>query len=1178
MAVYITRKRKVEENLHAESVPVCSSMIKSRMLLPVVMAAKTKWGAVKDRVTGTPADDPDAKLEANLENAEPELCIRLLQVPSVVNYSGLRRRLEASDRAWIVVFLELRGLDLLMEALERLSGPGCARIADALLQLTCIACIRAVMNSSEGLHFILDNEGYVRTLTQALDMSNVMVKMQVFELLAALALFDPRGQHLALDALDHYKSLKKQQYRFSVIMNELHGTDNVPYMVTLMSVINVLVLGQEDLRKRDRLRQEFIGLQLLDVLPKLRETEDQDLNIQCDAFEDSLTEDEEEMERLYGGIDMSSHQQVFTSLFTKVSSSPSSVQLLSILQALLLVDPDRSEVWMALEHLADRATLMSQDSDMSADSLLERLLPRKSLSANHRIRTIDRAVQTRLPDSPSATPGAPSSPLPGVGAPPPPPPLPGMGAPLPPPPPLPGMGAPPPPPLPGMGAPPPPPPLPGMGAPPPPPPPPLPGMGAPPPTPPPLPGMGAPPPLPGMGAPPPPPPLPGMGAPPPPPPSPLPGMGAPPPPPPPPLPGMGAPPPPPPLPGMGAPPPPPGDIMAAQAVQGLGKSYQSPAPCPTLRMKKLNWQKLPSRALAAHQSLWTSVSLDSVEPDYCSIEQLFSFPPTETKTRTKSKTEPKEISFIDAKKNLNFNIFLKQFKCSHEDFVSLIRRGDRSRFDVELLKQLIKLLPEKHEVGNLKSHQADKDKLASVDQFYLLLLDVPSYTLRIECMLLCEESSCLLETLKPKVELLDRACQSVMESTRLPSFCKLILSVGNFLNYGTHTGNAEGFKISTLLKLTETRANKSRITLLHHILQEAEQNHPDLLNLPDDLEICEKAAGLNLESIQSESSSLFKQLKSVESKVSCSPEDLKEQYLSTIQESLQACEQLQQLLSSLEDRRTDLCVYLCEDGSSFSIDELLNTIKTFRGLFLRAIKENESRRQQEKRRKQQEEDRKLKGDTNKIIRKDVSNKDEGCIIDNLLSEIRKGYNLKRTRPRAERGSRVHDHPAVIQRSPAVDEPDSSVSSQSEKPAEPAEADQIPSDPQAETRPEPESAETEVGPPETQNSSEPSTSTAAADTEQDEIRTRLQDSEVDSVGPDRETRERGPAGEDEIQLPTESRGDKEDSEFEDIPSFEARTTENNADPDSDEPAKKSRTSPAGPKVGSNHKAKRGCVSH
>lgn len=39
----------------------------------------------------------------------------------------------------------------------------------------------------------------------ALDTSNVMVKKQVFELLAALCIYSPEGHMLALDALDHYK-------------------------------------------------------------------------------------------------------------------------------------------------------------------------------------------------------------------------------------------------------------------------------------------------------------------------------------------------------------------------------------------------------------------------------------------------------------------------------------------------------------------------------------------------------------------------------------------------------------------------------------------------------------------------------------------------------------------------------------------------------------------------------------------------------------------------------------------------------------------------------------------------------------------------------------------------------------------------------------------------------------
>jgi hypothetical protein len=43
-------------------------------------------------------------------------------------------------------------------------------------------------------------------------------------------------------------------------MNELLATDNVPYMVTLLSVINATIFGAEDLRQRDKMRKEFIGM------------------------------------------------------------------------------------------------------------------------------------------------------------------------------------------------------------------------------------------------------------------------------------------------------------------------------------------------------------------------------------------------------------------------------------------------------------------------------------------------------------------------------------------------------------------------------------------------------------------------------------------------------------------------------------------------------------------------------------------------------------------------------------------------------------------------------------------------------------------------------------------------------------------------------------------------------
>ncbi|XP_041902931.1 inverted formin-2-like [Corvus kubaryi] len=337
----------------------------------------------------------------------------------------------------------------------------------------------------------------------------------------------------------------------------------------------------------------------------------------------------------------------------------------------------------------------------------------------------------------------------------------------------------------------------------------------------------------------------------------------------------------------------------------------------------------------------------------------------------------------------------------------MIQNGDRTKFDVEVLKQLLKLLPEKHEIENLKAFKEEKSKLANADQFYLLLLQIPSYQLCIECMLICEETTVVLDMIQPKAEAIRRACEDLLTSHRLPVFCQLILKVGNFLNYGSHTGDADGFKISTLLKLTETKANQTRITLLHHILEEVENSHKDLLELPKDLEYVSKAAGINLDIIRTESGTNLKKLLELQRKVLSSNEDVKQQYEKPIQDSIDASRKLEEEFETIEKKREELANYLCEDPSKLSLEDIFSIMKTFRDLFIRALKENKDRKEQaakaEKRKKQleEEEGKRQKGENGKVIKKGLMKQEEVCVIDALLADIRKGFTLRKTKNRHE---------------------------------------------------------------------------------------------------------------------------------------------------------------------------------
>ncbi|XP_076038925.1 inverted formin-2-like [Oratosquilla oratoria] len=1108
---WTTAAREVIQNMESMELESNRSSTSSLSSMSVSSASDERGeGRIKRLSVSTLHED---LAQGNLSNWNPETCVTLLRMPCVTNYSGMMKLMEKAPKEWLEEFLDLDGLGVLFESLERLSDRGFSSIADALLQLECVRCVKAVMNSTTGLEYLVREHSYTRKLAKALDSKNLLVKKQVFELLSALCLYSEKGHALALDALSSYKVSRQKRYRFTLVIEELSKSEVLDYTATILAFVNCIILGTSHLPTRCSIRNELIGLDFLKHLEALQDTDDEQLLVQLSVFESNHHED---AENLYGTEDQLSlnHHEMFNQVFMKVRDSPQGLQLLSVLHNLSQLDSktlDSDDVWSLLERITSRAaegTLTSTwterytsgsldahhqtvgtqtrpqgprrgtlghvfgkappkvKDDLDLDPFSDNFVPpdvevpehfqprpfpfsslpgRETPSNRDSSSSMESFVSAKSTPSPRSSSNVPpvfpaSSALrpklgpasrskepseegvdssdsavessPRRAPPPPPPPMPGMimpPPPPPPPPPMPGMGIPPPPPMPGMGIPPPP-PMPGMGIPPPPP---MPGMSIPPP----------PPPMPGMGGPPPPPPMPGMGGPPPPPP--MPGMGGPPPPPP--MPGMGGPPPPPPMPGMGGPPPPPppGGPMLCHTMprcyasaRPTAPSFCNSLPRPNSKMKHLNWTKVPNLKLD-DKCIWKSVhkDIDSSSKssfDYKIIEELFCQKKKEEVSRVSKKKESSEVTFLDSKRSLNVNIFLKQFKMSLPEVAGLIRNCKSKEIGGEKLRGFLRILPEDAELAMIKEYTGDIEKLGNAERFYFELAKVPMYNVRIDGMIQMEELGPAADGLKAQLKSLLTVSDVLLQSKTITEFLAHVLTIGNFLNMGSYAGNAFGFRVATLPRLWETRANKPGMTLLHYMVEVVHEDKLDSLSFVKELEELPKAARLSTEGIKDEVKGLRKDHDTLKTKIKKAKLDIQKHFEGHLSLSETTITDLEKSIEELERSKVKLAHYFCEDEKKFSLQECLSVFNTLRDKILQAEKDNEARKQREERIKRraaeqkrlEEERRKAEAAGVPLRKKGVvppPTDDGGCVIDRLLNDIRKGdFKLKKSSTRTAR--------------------------------------------------------------------------------------------------------------------------------------------------------------------------------
>ncbi|KAL1553460.1 formin-like protein 20 isoform X2 [Salvia divinorum] len=541
--------------------------------------------------------------------------------------------------------------------------------------------------------------------------------------------------------------------------------------------------------------------------------------------------------------------------------------------------------------------------------------------------------------------------------PPPPPPLPPSSVSETLPPPISCAPPPPPPPLPtppcASTPPPPPPPPPFGGAPPPPPPPPF--GGAPPPPPPPPGGAPPPPPLPGGGPPPPPPPMGGGSRPPPPP------GGGPLGPPPPPGPPRGGGPPPPPGP-RGGPPPPPG----AGRGMGAGRGQARPV-VKKSNLKPLHWSKV-SRALKG--SLWEELQKQGTpqvapEFDASELETLFcATAPAKDKGKGGGKkaaeAKPTKIQLIDLKRAYNVEIMLTKVKMPLPDMMAAALALDDTILDADQVENLIKFCPKKEEMELLKTYTGDPEMLGKCEQFFLELMKAPRVEAKLKVFLFKIQFNSQLSDFKKSLDIVHSACEEVRNSTKLREILQKILVLGNTLNEGTAKGAAVGYKLESLLKLTDTRSTTSRMTLMHYLCKALGSKNPDLLDFYKDLPNLEASTKIQLKSLADEMTSISKGLEKVKQEMDASEHDgpVSEVFHRTLKEFVGTAESevtaVMNTYSVAGKNAEAVATYFGEDPNRTPLEQVTATLSNFVKLFQTACDENIKQAEADKKKAQKE--------------------------------------------------------------------------------------------------------------------------------------------------------------------------------------------------------------------------------
>ncbi|PPR88905.1 hypothetical protein GOBAR_AA31791 [Gossypium barbadense] len=395
-------------------------------------------------------------------------------------------------------------------------------------------------------------------------------------------------------------------------------------------------------------------------------------------------------------------------------------------------------------------------------------------------------------------------------------------------------------------------------------------------------------------------------------------------------------------------------------MKGRGRGRGAGAAPKRSSLKPLHWSKV-TRAMQG--SLWDELQRlgeiqISAEIDVSELETLFSavVPKPAAKSAGKSKaagSKPDVVHLVDLKRANNTEIMLTKVKMPLSDMMAAVLALDDSVLDADQVENLIKFCPNKDEMELVKGYTGDKETLGKCEQFFLELMKVPRVEAKLRVFSFKIQFNTQISEFKKSLNIVNSACEEILVSyvsgygyvfdtyhATIP--VKYELEEGCLSNV---IRSAVGFKLDSLLKLSETRASNSRMTLMHYLCKVLATRAPELLEFQLDLVSLEAASKVQLKYLAEEMQAIVKGLEKVKQELAASEDDgpVSEGFRETLKDFTTVAEteagSLQNLYTVVGRNADALALYFGEDPARCPFEQTVTILK-FVKLFQKALEEN----------------------------------------------------------------------------------------------------------------------------------------------------------------------------------------------------------------------------------------------